>query len=1002
MQSCLAHCVWICGHLRRRFFGGNGGDWIFSNALHLWLRFVLVFGFVFVAWGLDPGRTLTQYSHRIWGQEEGLFQPSIYSILQTSDGFLWLGTQDSLIRFDGSHFREITDLSDRPVLHGSLVRSLLEDRDGTLWAGSIGNGLALVYRDGSVKRYNASNGFVANTFCLDTDAQGSVWVCGDQGLYRFSGKNRELIPFANGARTTCESRDGTRWVADLVSGLWRLRDGRREQFPDLHLPPDGGISALTCAADGTLWVGSGVGLLHIEGNHVKAFTSANGLPDNAVSSLVEAQDGGLWIGTDDGISRLQHGELDVYRTSDGLSHSVVLAMGFDREGNLWAGTKDGLDQFTNGNVLPYTMAEGMPSNDASAVAEDSEGRLWIGTLDSGLAVFEHNRFRSITRRDGLASDRVLSLLSGTGGDLWVGTDHGLNRLRAGHVMGTARELAGQEIRCLMIDGGGTLWAGTNKGLYRYDAPSFHALPASVLEPAGVFALGQGTHGQILISTDTDRLPYVQNGGVKQYPISGINRLIACYWTDPVHHSVWMGTLGSGLLRWHDGKLAHLHVKDGLYDNRIYSILDDSRGNLWMASSKGIFRVSRDELERFADAKTRSVNSIPFSTGQLHFECRAGVQPAACKAHDGRLWFATTSGVVVVDPEHLEANTMPPPVSVTGVYIDGQRFQPTQKLSLAPSERNLEIHYAGLSFINPEKVSFRYILDGYDRDWTDAGPRRAAFFTKLPPGQYHFRVMARSADGVWSRQAAAVNFAVEPLLYQRRWFWPSTVLLLGLGITATWRLRMRQLRQRFGLVLAERTRIARELHDTLLQGLAGVTMQLQALWTRLPASKEKETLRAIIDDAGLCAAEARKSLWGLRAESGSAELFSDKLASLVKSASAEEAGTRLLLQTEPVSLDDRPEAEFQLLRIAREALSNALEHSKAERVSVTLAKDVSALSLTIADDGVGFASDRDHCAIGRFGLQGMSERAKEIGASLEVKSTPGSGTTVSVRLPLLYK
>ncbi len=347
-------------------------------------------------WALDPSRTLTQYSHRIWGQEEGLFQPTIYSILQSKDGYLWLGTQDSLIRFDGMRFHEMTDAAGGPVLEGSLVRSLLEDGQGTLWAGSIGNGLALIHPDGSVTRYNASNGFVANTFCLDNDASGGVWVCGEKGLYRFDRDGQHQLIAFNGARDTCQSPDGSRWVADNTSTLWRMQGSTRQRYPNVHLPPEAGITSLSCSQDGTLWVGSGVGLLHIGGSQVRTYTTADGLPDNAISTLIEAPDGSLWIGSDDGVSRLQKGEIRAYRTSDGLSHSVVLALRFDREGNLWAGTKDGLDQFTNGRVRPYTVAEGMPSNDASAITEDSSGRLWIGTLDAGVAVFDHGRFNSIT------------------------------------------------------------------------------------------------------------------------------------------------------------------------------------------------------------------------------------------------------------------------------------------------------------------------------------------------------------------------------------------------------------------------------------------------------------------------------------------------------------------------------------------------------------------------------------------------------------------------------
>ncbi len=344
----------------------------------------------------------------------------------------------------------------------------------------------------------------------------------------------------------------------------------------------------------------------------------------------------------------------------------------------------------------------------------------------------------------------------------------------------------------------------------------------------------------------------------------------------------MGTLGSGLLRWQNATLAHIRVKDGLYDNRIYSILKDDKSNFWMASSKGIFRVSEKELDDFADGKIRSVTSIPFSTGQLRFECQSGVQPAACRTRDGRLWFSTTNGLVVVDPNHLRHNQIPPPVRITAIIVNGQRIDPRQDLQFKPFEKNVEIRYSGLSFISPEKVAFRYILEGYEKSWTEAGPRREAFFTNLPPGNFHFKVMARNADGVWSTQAASLNFAVEPRLYQRPWFLALLALAIAVMITAGYRMRIRQLKHRFDLVLAERSRIARELHDTLLQGLSGITMQLQALWTRLPASAEKRVLGEIIKDAGQCSTEARQSLWGLRVTGKEPLRFSERLAKLCAS------------------------------------------------------------------------------------------------------------------------
>ncbi len=948
---------------------------------------------------LDPGKTLTQYAHRIWGQEEGLFQPTIYSILQTRDGFLWLGTQDTLIRFDGLHFREF-DGAGESAFHHNLIRALLEDADGNLWVGSIGAGVARIEPDGKLTRYTTKQGLPSDAvFCLAPGAKNEIWICTNKGLARLTSGRLHTYTTGDGLptnqiRATCESPDGTRWVAGLDFGLVRWNGSRF----DTYSPEK--VTALECAKDGSVWIGRDSGLTQFQHGVSRVFSVRDGLPDNAVSSLADGSDGSLWIGTNDGISRFRNGEISVYRTRDGLSHSLVLSLYMDREGSLWAGTKDGLDEFTDGKVTPYSTNEGMLSNDAGPVLEDAAGHLWIGTLGQGLNIFDGHRFRAVTTRDGLVDNTILSLERDQSGDLWVGTAKGLNRLRNGTVVGTYTEangLSGSRIRALFADAQGTLWVGTDMGLNRFNGARFTTVNTDDADAKGILALAGGHSVRLFVSTAAPALYYTRSTSLTNYPLDVIHG-VDCYYLDDVRHAAWMGTLGSGLLRWENGKLVHIRVKDGLYDNRIYSILKDDNSNLWMASSKGIFRIGQKELEDFADGKIPSVTSIPFSTGQLRFECQSGVQPAACRTRDGRLWFSTTNGLVVVDPNHLLRNNIPPPVQITAIIINGQRINPRQNLQLKPFEKNVEIRYAGLSFISPEKVSFRYTLDGYDKAWTDAGPRREAFFTNLPPGNFHFKVMARNADGIWSTQLASLGFSIEPRLYQRAWFFPLLTATFALLIAAGYRLRIAQLNQRFHLVLAERARIARELHDTLLQGLSGITLQLQALWTRLPASKEKEMLAGIIGDAARCSREARHSLWGLRAHDQESCEFSDKLANLSRQA----VGARpisLVLDLEPVCLSEFPDLEYQLLRIAQQAISNSLRHARATTLRIRLQIRNQQLELILEDDGSGFDPGEQAESLGRFGVVGMRERASEIGAQLSVFSSPGQGTRVSITVPL---
>ena len=947
-------------------------------------------------WCLDNRNTLTQYAHRIWGDEEGLFQPTIYSILQTRDGFLWLGTQDSLIRFDGARFREF-EYHDKPVLHGSLIRTLMQDRSGNLWVGSVGNGLARISPSGEFIHFGKVEGLLGDSVtCLSEDKDGTIWVCTEQGLGRITGGKARMFTKADGLprdeiRASCEV-SGSRWIAGRTFSLGKW-DGT--SFADvLHEP----VNALLCAHDGSVWAGTENGVVHIRSGETRRFTARDGLPDNAVSSLAEGPDSSIWVGTSDGISRFANEEFSAYRIGDGLSHSVVLSLAFDREGSLWAGTKNGLDQFSDSQVTPFTTNEGLSSNETSAVVADHQGRLWIGTLDRGLNVFDGHHFQSITRKTGLSDDRVLSLAVDKLGDVWAGTGNGVTRFRSDKVIGTY-DLAAREVLALYVDVTGDLWAATSRGLEKFDGLRFRKIELPADTAGSIMALAGGKDMRLFLGGENSKFTYLRNGKFSTYSLPEGAKPVVSYEIDETNNTVWMGTLGSALIRWRDGKAVRIRVHDGLYDNRIYSILRDDQQNLWIASSKGIFRVGARELNDFADGKRSSITSVPFSTGQFRFECRSGVQPAACRTRDGRLWFSTTSGLVVVDPKHLQRNRVAPPVHFTAVIVDGERVNFDRGVEIRPGQRNLEIRYAGLSFISTEKVSFQYILDGFDHSWTNAGSRREAFFTNLPPGEFNFKVRARNADGVWSTEAALVHFTIEPRLYQRWWFFPALTLILAAGAAAIYRNRVRRLRQQFALVTAERTRIARELHDTLLQGLAGVTMQLHAVWMGLPpGSKEKRVLGEILQDASQYSAEARQSLWGLRSADPESQMFSERLTELARSSVAH-SDIALVLDIQPLTIEDQPETEFQLLRIAKEAISNVLRHADASSLRVQLILTNGELHLSFTDDGRGFPSGDEYQKAGHFGLLGMKERAEEIGAVLEIESSP-RGTSISTRLPLV--
>ena len=551
---------------------------------------------------LDPSRTLTQYAHRIWGLEEGLVEPTIYSILQTRNGYLWLGTQDGLIRFDGLRFRLFDESTEIPFPR-SLVRSLYEDKRGDLWIGSVGSGLGRLSAQGEFRRYTTKDGLPSDdVFWVSSDAKGRLLLSTDRGLATFEQGRFRVFTAANGLpsnnlRFTCADRAGNQWVTgiDFGAGKW---DGARfaaYQPAGAARSASGRVTALDCAQDGSVWVGANETLTQITSSGSHQFSTEDGLPEGPVSALTDSADGTVWIGTRDGVSRYRKSadgrrEFSTYRTKDGLSHSSVLSLYLDRENSLWAGTKNGLDQFADGNVTPYTTHEGMPSNDIGPVLEDATGRIWAGTLTNGLTVFDGHRFQGLTTQNGLTDNHILSLALDRKGDMWVGTGDGLNELRDGRVIAKFSQqdgLSGKQIQALYIDSTGILWAGTDRGLGRFDGRRFRsdtqAMPDS---PSSILAITGGQRTRLLVSTEPTGLYILRDEAFHRYPLPEVSQPISCYYFDQVKHIGWMGTQGSGLLRWQNGALTRIRVKDGLYDNRIYSILRDGETIFGWRQAKG--------------------------------------------------------------------------------------------------------------------------------------------------------------------------------------------------------------------------------------------------------------------------------------------------------------------------------------------------------------------------------------------------------------------------------
>lgn len=944
---------------------------------------------------LDPGRRLTQYFQRIWQARQGLPQSGIFAIQQTEDGYLWLGTAAGLVRFDGVRFTSPGDL-DGLALPRMPVRQLAPDARGGLWAATSDAGLFRIER-GSVARFSTRDGLPSDhVTCLFAGRRNELWVCTDGGLARIADGRIQAIGGAGmNIRAAAQSADGSIWMGGDSSVL-TVWNGTAISRLELHtLPPYARVQSMLSGSDDALWIGTTAGLIRLQNGRERRFTKADGLANDSVLALAEGHNGSIWAGTDGGFSRWRNDEWESFLPKNGLSQSTVATIYEDREGSLWVGTKHGLNQFVDRRTLPLTTSEGLPSNDTGPVYQDAQGVVWVGTLGAGLARFERRQSSVLTKRDGLSSDSILSLAGDTKGTLWVGTDAGLDRIRAGKI---TRVLPGM-IRSVCPTSSGDLWVGTSKGLaVLRDGRIARWSPS----PAVAALVESG------VESGREILAALEGVGIRAYDERTLRELatpsLAIRDADTLFRDsegfLWIGGVGSGLHLLDGGRQVDFSMNDGLFDDEIYGIAADDRGALWFASSTGIFSVSRRQLLDFSARRIHHLTSTPFSPldGLQTVECKPGVQPAAWRMRDGWLSFSTIRGLIAIDSARLTLKMDPPPVIIEGVGIDGRSQMASYQAAphqLSPRDRNLEFRYTAPSLRSPQRITFRYKLEGFDRDWVDAGTRRQAFYTNLRPGDYRFRVTACNADGTCNQAGASFAFVLPAQFYQQTWFYFLCALLLAGLARFGYAFRIRHMERQFGAILAERSRIARELHDTLLQGFSGVTMEMQALAARMP-SGAREALRDIIHDAANCLAEARRSVSELRRSPAAGPGLAAELSESARQLTASSVA-RLKLDIERRSLELPAYVEYNLLRIAQEAIVNAVKHSGARNIEVRLQLLPERLRMMVADDGLGFAlaeSAPDH-----FGLLGMRERAQEISAELSVTSQPEAGTAVVVELPL---
>ena len=724
---------------------------------------------------------LLQCIHKVYTSDDGLPQNRGRALTQTRDGFLWVGTQDGLARFDGTTFQVFDKENTRSLQHSDIT-SLLEGKDSSLWIGTF-NGLTQL-KNGVFTHHSINTGPVRG---LAVDPAGTLWIgTMNNGIFKYQEGTFDSITTAHGLmnkplNTLAVDEQGTLWIALSGNGLSIYRNGKWSFYNTKNGFPSNTIRAFCVSSDSTVWIGTENGLVRWKHDSFRTYTMADGLSDNIIPSLYEDRSGALWIGTErGGICRFKENIFTSYRSTDGLSSDYVTSILEDNEGNLWVGTYNaGLNHFWKGKLLNYTVRDGVPLHTIRAMLTARDGTVWIGSEGGGILHFNGEKFTPFLKNK-IPNDYIRSLFEDSHGNLWIGLREGLARYSRGNVkvFTTKDGLSQNFIRAMGEDHDGYLWAGTyNNGMNRFENGHFvnyqkNGLPINTIRSVLV------DHSGVLWVGSNEGLLRWQNGAATKYThMDGLPSDPFFNMIEDSENTIWMGSYGGGLVRLKNGKFSRYTTADGLFNNVVMKILEDDGGNLWMSSMKGISCVSKQMLDDFTNGKIDRIlcSSYSSSDGMLVSECSSS---SGCKTLDGRLWFPTSKGIVVIDPKNLRKNKLPPPVVIERVVVDRVEYSPYSYGHCSPGNGQVEFQYGGMSFIAPQKVSFRYMLDGFDREWRSVGTRRSAFYTNLPPGNYTFRVTACNSDGVWNETGASFSFELEPHFYQTSWFLGIVFLLIG--------------------------------------------------------------------------------------------------------------------------------------------------------------------------------------------------------------------------------
>jgi signal transduction histidine kinase/ligand-binding sensor domain-containing protein len=953
-----------------------------------------------------------QFRSTQWTADSGLPQNIIRGIVQTRDGYLWVATLNGVARFDGVRFK-VFDKSNTPGITANRFAVMVSGKDGDLWFYTESGAITRYHRNefhtlGDVE--GASSGSVQG---MTDDGHGLIWIVRDEKIFQWNEGTGRFEPTANGDEVKYKNLnwDGTGFWGVLGQKLYCFAHGK----PSIHVVPEyipmASVRKVAVGSDGAIW------LSLPDGRFGRFFDDTWQLYSEPVQTSFQSLDRRLWKASIDN-------ELDrtLFFPSGGfeknIRYNIIIE---DSEHNIWVGSEgQGLFRIQPQTIHVYSVTQGLAGANIYPILRARNGDMWIGTWPAGLTLFRDGTFKTYTPKDGLPG-LVSALAEDDAGNLWIGTYGGLVVLAHGQIhkaKNVGKDLPLVQAIYKLHDG--SLLLGTPKGIYRYSETNQNPelwLKASVGIPIGdVRVIIESRNGDIWFGGFSG-LTRIHNGVMAHFTEpEGLpsNNVRSIY--EDSEGVLWIGTYDGGLGRYFDGRWTRYTQKDGLFDNGVFQILEDSQANFWMSSNRGIYRVSKQQLNDFAAGKRRSVITVSYgrSDGMLNAECNGGLWPAGAKDKDGKLWFPTQNGVAIVDPVLVPTNKQPPRVAIESADVDHISAPLGKEIILKPTQESLEIQYTALSFSRPEQIVFRYRMDGLDTNWQEAGYRRIAYFSHLPPGRYVFQVMAANSDGVWSGIQSAAPITVLPPFYLTRWFL-LTIFVTALGlIYLLWSFRVRQLeeiqaaQQAFSQQLIasqenERRRISGELHDSLGQRL--IIIKNHALFLLRPRAsaqsdeERRQTIEEINAEASLAIDETRAISYNLRPFQLDRLGLSKAIEALVRSASR---ATNIHFTTNIADIDySFPEdLRINFYRIVQEAVNNIMKHSGASEAEIRADKTSRGVSLSIRDNGTGFTSEQKSVGPikGGFGLTGIRERALLLGGVLEIQSQP-SGTSLSIDFDL---